>query len=461
MLVVYVCPEMLESPSFARLVHSKTWQGRLSAIYIDEAHLIRLSLSWRPSYGRLYQLRNIMGHDIPLIGLSATCPKKSRDAIVTYAGLDPNYYFINLGNYRPELSTIILPIKFDMSSFKDLAFILPFGARLSDLVRSIIYCDDLDLLTNMFWWAFQRAASMGIPTHAIDIIHSGLSDEHQELCLKDFRSGKTVLLLGSSKISAGMNFAGVRRVIQYKCRGLTIEDLDQRRGRGGRRAGETSVGIVFVEPSMMLGGDVSVESPGDQDVGIVELVQSTECAEIIIQRWLENPPHLRNPACDCCNRCDPSLRPVRELQWIPVNPAPSTARAGPKSTAEQRAYIYDALVLWRLEHWRSNWREQWPSYGPKSLITDSDLEDLSKHTHKILAVQDMRPYTHIVHWDDLSQPLFDKIQHICAELNLLLEPEEDLPPTASATEERPRKRRRVAAVQRPGVLQPGEMVIQF
>ncbi|KAJ7856984.1 hypothetical protein B0H14DRAFT_3640937 [Mycena olivaceomarginata] len=60
----------------------------------------------------------------------------------------------------------------------------------------------------MFWWAYQGAASMDIPTHAVDIIHS------------DFRSGKISILIGSSKISAGMNFPGVRRVI--KCKGLTI-----------------------------------------------------------------------------------------------------------------------------------------------------------------------------------------------------------------------------------------------
>ncbi|KAJ6587816.1 hypothetical protein B0H10DRAFT_1831369, partial [Mycena sp. CBHHK59/15] len=87
MLVVYVYPEMLESPSFTRLTHSKSWQGRLSAIYIDEAHLIYQTHVWRPSYARIYRLRNIIGHNVPLICLSATCPELYRNALVTYAGL--------------------------------------------------------------------------------------------------------------------------------------------------------------------------------------------------------------------------------------------------------------------------------------------------------------------------------------------------------------------------------------
>ncbi|KAJ7626742.1 P-loop containing nucleoside triphosphate hydrolase protein [Mycena rosella] len=230
MLVIYVCPEMLESPSFASLLHSKSWSGRLSAIYIDEAHLIHQSYTWRPSYSRLYQLRNIVGHNVPLVCLSATCPALYRAALATYAGLQSSYKLINLGIYHSELSTIILPMWHDVNSFLDLGFIFRPGSRESDLIRTIIYCDDLELLTAMFYWLFQRAASMGIPTRAVDIIHAGLSPRHQELCLEDFRNGTTTILLGSSKISAGMNFKGVKQIIQYKVRDLSLPDADQRCG---------------------------------------------------------------------------------------------------------------------------------------------------------------------------------------------------------------------------------------
>ncbi|KAJ7626743.1 hypothetical protein B0H17DRAFT_963245 [Mycena rosella] len=171
---------------------------------------------------------------------------------------------------------------------------------------------------------------------------------------------------------------------------------------------------------MWKGGEISMENPGDQDPGMVELIQSDECAEVIIQRRLENPPHVRHPSDDCCNRCDPTLHMEREYQWIEVDPAPST---GPKSTKNsteaQRKTIYNKLVAWRLVHWRQYWKQRWPSYGPKSLIPDSDLEDLSTHTSKIFCIEDMRRYTHIAHWLDLSPSLFDALQNICGELNLL------------------------------------------
>ncbi|KAJ7064234.1 P-loop containing nucleoside triphosphate hydrolase protein [Mycena amicta] len=292
LLVIYVCPKMLESPSFSRLLHSKSWRGRLSGIYVDEAHLVHQSHIWRPSYSCLYQLRNIVGHDVPVICLSTTCPAQYRDALVTYAGLSPDYTLINLGNFCPELSTIIFPFQHDINTFLDLAFILPLGSRESDLakMKTLVYSDDLDLLTDMFWWAFSRVGSMQIPTHTIDIIHAGLSARHQELCLQDFRDGPTSILFSSSKISAGMNFGGVGRVVQYKVRGLSVPDLDQR--------WESAVMVVLVEPSMQLGADILMQNPGDQDPGMVELIQSNLCAEVIIQRRLDNPPHFRHDSHD-------------------------------------------------------------------------------------------------------------------------------------------------------------------
>src|ERR1700733_15154105 len=139
MQVIYVCIEMLESPSFACLVHSPEWRDRLSGVYIDEAHLVHETCEWHPAYACLYHLRTILGCDIPFVGLSATCPTAHCETLVTHAGFRHDYTFINLGNFRPKLSTIILPIEHEFTSFWDLEFILPFGCLQQDLIKSIIY----------------------------------------------------------------------------------------------------------------------------------------------------------------------------------------------------------------------------------------------------------------------------------------------------------------------------------
>ncbi|KAF8172314.1 P-loop containing nucleoside triphosphate hydrolase protein, partial [Mycena galopus ATCC 62051] len=243
MLVVFVCPEMLESPRFGQFLHSKSWKQALSAIYINKAHLVKQTHHWRLPYSRLYRLREIVGLDIPLVGLSATCPKSFRDALVVYAGMRSDYLLVNFGNFRPELSTIVLPLDEDINRFLNIASVMPLGQPESQLVKTLIYCDDLELLTKMYWWLHARAASMGYSEYVVDILHAGLSNRHETIALQSFRDGTTLILLGSSKISAGMNFPGVRRVVQYKCRDLTLLHFDQRRGRGARQPGETSVTI--------------------------------------------------------------------------------------------------------------------------------------------------------------------------------------------------------------------------
>ncbi|KAJ6527790.1 hypothetical protein B0H19DRAFT_915851, partial [Mycena capillaripes] len=74
------------------------------------------------------------------------------------------------------------------------------------------------------------------------------------------------------------------------------------------------------------------------------------------------------------------------------------------------------LIEWRLNHWKKYWRVEWPSYGPKSLVSDSDLEEISQHNSKIHSVDDLKQYTHIVHWTALSGCLFEAVQEICREL---------------------------------------------
>jgi superfamily II DNA helicase RecQ len=228
--VVFVCVEMLEGPSFAKILHSKSFQNRLLGIYVDEAHLIHESTDWRPAYARLLLLRTLIGCNILMIAMSATLPSSYHESLHTYAGFKRDYVLINLGNHRPELSTVIIPMQNNTSSFRDIAFLLPFGIQASDLEPTIIYSDDLDVLTAMFWWARSRLASLGLPVELVDILHAGLTSYHQTKSLSDFRKGTVAFLLASEKIGVGMNFSNVRKVVQYLCRGLTLVRWEQRRG---------------------------------------------------------------------------------------------------------------------------------------------------------------------------------------------------------------------------------------
>jgi len=53
---------------------------------------------------------------------------------------------------------------------------------------------------------------------------------------------------------------------------------------------------------------------------------------------------------------------------------------------------------------------KWPAYGPKSLISDTNLKNVAKHAGTITVVDDLCSLVHIVHWSTLAIPLFNTVQ---------------------------------------------------
>ncbi len=213
--IIFVCPEMLENPTFAPILHTKTVQSRLLAVYIDEAHLVHESVDWRNSYERLHKVRSIIGSHIPLVAISATLPRNYRHSLLKHAGLRDDYRLINLGNFRPELSTVVVKLEANRSSFDSLGFILPDGARIDTIRKSIVYCDDVTMLTNLLWWFDARLKSLSLPGSLVEILHAGLSPTHENIVMKTFNVGEAKIFLATEKVGAGINFPEVEQVIVY------------------------------------------------------------------------------------------------------------------------------------------------------------------------------------------------------------------------------------------------------
>ncbi|KAG1733358.1 uncharacterized protein EDB91DRAFT_1251357 [Suillus paluster] len=156
--VVFTCVEMMESPMMAKILHADSFKAVLSAIYIDESHLVHESVSWRPAYSCLHLLRKLIGDHIPIIAISATLPT--------------SYLIINMHH--------------DQSSFDDIAFLLPYGSHVPTILQTLVYCDDIDMLTKMFWWFHTCLLVLDLPPSLADILHAGMSDTHQDTALVDF-----------------------------------------------------------------------------------------------------------------------------------------------------------------------------------------------------------------------------------------------------------------------------------
>lgn len=96
------------------------------------------------------------------------------------------------------------------------------------------------------------------------------------------------------------------------------------------------------------------------------------------------------------------------MQQRPLNrvyhaPAPSTI---------QQAQILEKLKTWRFCLWEKEWKAGWTSYGPQALVSDSDLQEISKRAHTLISADDIDAVTQILHLDDISTSLLENLRTI-------------------------------------------------
>lgn len=226
-----------------------------------------------------------------------------------------------------------------------------------------------------------------------------------------------------------------------------------------------AVGIFLVEPGILKDGGLSVKSPGCEDPGMLDLVQLDDtCCDIIFACHLKNTPYPHDPLHCCCNQCQPSLNPGQEYQWVLVEPG-AQLQSLPLTciTDEQTKIIYQELVQWCTHLWKKEWRDKWPRYGPKTLISDSDLSTIAKHAKPIPTIDNICHHTNIIHWIDLSTSFLNALQAVAA---LVLEPNAfeipatntEVQATTSFVDNKPARKQQKA---NPGWLEFGEMVLDF
>lgn len=415
---------MLECPTFAPILHSHDFLSLLTHIVIDEAHCIIEMGLYRPSYGRLRLFRPSLQNlkfDVPTLQLSATLPPHYRDETSRILQLKSDSVLINLGNYRPELSTVVLEL--DSDSIEQLSRLVfaplefpeaerPDTTSSGLLPKVIVYVDDVKLITSIVWFLRDALHKRGYSRDTVEVLHAALSEEHIDHVLQGFSEfGSNIRILVASEIlGCGSNSKGVRRVIQYRCSGLTLSQLCQRFGRGARDGGR-SVGYLLREKRPARGGNLSPDAPGTEDVGILRLIQEKDCSDSIFDWYFSNPPRLSDPRRICCNKCHSSISAIR-WTWITEQPSLTYMDTDEQVTlsTEEKDEIYKRLEAWRYSQWNVDWQHRWIRWGPDDIISDADLRSIVNNATKIHSIKDMRRYTGIVYWDDLSASLWSAFE---------------------------------------------------
>lgn len=109
--LIDACPEMMESVTFAPILHLPHIKSRLAAICFDEEHCVVEMGRWRAAYERVKYLRSAVRtkeRKIPILATSATLPPHYISELRATLEPDADAKICNLENHRPELSTVVM-----------------------------------------------------------------------------------------------------------------------------------------------------------------------------------------------------------------------------------------------------------------------------------------------------------------------------------------------------------------
>jgi superfamily II DNA helicase RecQ len=96
------------------------------SIVWDEAHCVSKWAGFRPEYKEVGRLRFLVPRSIPFVIVSATLPPAVlSDVMHTLQVQVDKVTIIRRSNDRPNIHLAIRELKYPMSSFKDLAFLIP------------------------------------------------------------------------------------------------------------------------------------------------------------------------------------------------------------------------------------------------------------------------------------------------------------------------------------------------
>ena len=131
---------------FERILKNPLFGSRIISIVIDEAHCLTNWGEFRPEYRELGRLRYILSDHVPLLVTSATLTKVMISDTMRLLHMHRDkMVIIHRSCDRPNITIGVRKIKYALSSYADLAFLVPDGYKLGDPPppKFLIFFDDI------------------------------------------------------------------------------------------------------------------------------------------------------------------------------------------------------------------------------------------------------------------------------------------------------------------------------
>lgn len=246
-------PEYILSVDFNDdVLRKEQFRQQLTAVAIDELHLVNDWRNFRCEFSELHVLRSRLPVHVPYLGVSATLDKKTLSIVRKDAGFD-DCQLLKTSIDRPEISTYIIFMEGNQNNFEDLRRFFPINLESPpyDIPKTVFYFDSkiklnsfIRLATDVWFpeWGYPAEAYRWIAGYHADMAEwdkQRLSSIFERPdCPEDSTQGSPIRFWGASEAyGTGADNPDIKNIINY----LIPKNENahaQRKGRLVRKGGK-------------------------------------------------------------------------------------------------------------------------------------------------------------------------------------------------------------------------------
>jgi len=183
---------MKPNGGFERLLKTPPFVSHLISIVMDEAHCLAKWGDFCPEYQELGRLRYILPSNVRIYITSATLTKSTLSNITHLLHLRPDKLVtVQCSSDQPNVKVGVKKIKYALSSFTDLAFLIPDGFKEGDPPppKFLIFFDDIPESINGAQYLSKRLPPM--LRHKIKWFNADMTTTYKENEVKNLVDGDT------------------------------------------------------------------------------------------------------------------------------------------------------------------------------------------------------------------------------------------------------------------------------